>query len=299
MFWLGKNCFRGTYTAIITPFNSDETVDYASLEKLIEFQISAGVNGIVPCGTTGESPTLDHEEHEKVIEFVIKKVKGRISVIAGTGSNCTKEAIEMTKAAEGAGADAILSVNPYYNKPTQEGLYLHFKAIANSTALPVIVYNIKGRTGVNVETPTLLRLIKDCKNIVGVKEASGDINQIKEVIEKSPQEFCVLSGDDNMTLELIKSGGDGVISVASNIVPTQVVGLVTSALAGNFVEAAKINEELTPIFKGCFIETNPIPVKFMLAQKKMCGEVYRLPMCRMSAEHKAETIELMKKMKLF
>ena len=296
---MGKNCFRGTYTAIITPFNSDETVDYASLEKLIEFQISAGVNGIVPCGTTGESPTLDHEEHEKVIEFVIKKVKGRISVIAGTGSNCTKEAIEMTKAAEGAGADAILSVNPYYNKPTQEGLYLHFKAIANSTALPVIVYNIKGRTGVNVETPTLLRLIKDCKNIVGVKEASGDINQIKEVIEKSPQEFCVLSGDDNMTLELIKSGGDGVISVASNIVPTQVVGLVTSALAGNFVEAAKINEELTPIFKGCFIETNPIPVKFMLAQKKMCGEVYRLPMCRMSAEHKAETIELMKKMKLF
>lgn len=298
MFWLGKNCFRGTYTAIITPFNADETVDYSALEKLIEFQISAGVAGIVPCGTTGESPTLDYEEHEKVIEFIIEKVKGRVFVIAGTGSNCTKEAIEMTQAAEKAGANAILSVNPYYNKPTQEGLYLHFKAIANSTALPVIVYNIKGRTGVNVETPTLLRLIKDCKNIVGVKEASGDINQIREVIDKSPEEFCVLSGDDNMTLELIKSGGDGVISVASNIVPKRVCELVTSALNGKIAEATKINEELMPLFKGCFIETNPIPVKFMLSQKKMCGEVYRLPMCELSAEHKKETIELMKKMSL-
>jgi len=295
---LGENCFRGTYTAIITPFKKDESIDYVALEKLVEFQIKNGISGIVPCGTTGESPTLSHKEHHEVIDFVIAKAKGRVPIIAGAGSNSTKEAIEMTKAAEKSGASAILSVNPYYNKPTQEGLYRHFKAIADSTSLPVIVYNIKGRTGVNVETPTLVRLVKDCKNIVGVKEASGDINQMKDVIAKTPEEFCVLSGDDNMTLELIRAGGDGVISVASNIVPDRVGRMVKLALDKKFDEAQKLNDELMPLFKGCFIETNPIPVKAMLAAKKMCEEAYRLPMCEMSAEHKKETLELMKKMKL-
>jgi 4-hydroxy-tetrahydrodipicolinate synthase len=295
---MAKKEFRGTFTAIVTPFKKDESVDYDALAKIIEFQIKNGVTGIVPCGTTGESPTLDYKEHDKVIEFTIKQVKGRVKVIAGTGSNCTREAIEMTKHAELAGADAVLQVNPYYNKPTQEGLYLHFKAVANATKLPIVLYNIKGRTGVNLETPTLLRLIKDCKNIIAMKEASGDMTQIKEVITKTPEYFSVLSGDDNLTQEVIASGGDGVISVASNIVPDKVSAMVNEGLAGNHSKAKEMSDTLMPLFKGCFIETNPIPIKFMVAQKGLCEEVYRLPMCEMSAEHKKETLALMKQQKL-
>lgn len=289
---------QGTFTAIVTPFKKDESVDYDALGNLIEFQIKNGVTGIVPCGTTGESPTLNNEEHNKVIEFTVKKVNKRVLVIAGTGSNCTKEAIEQTIHAEHAGADASLQVNPYYNKPTQEGLYLHFRAIANATKLPIVLYNIKGRTGVNLETPTLLRLIKDCKNILAVKEASGDMTQIKEVIQKTPEYFSVLSGDDNLTQEIIASGVDGVISVASNISPNRVATMVKTGLKGNHNESKKLSDELMSLFKGCFIETNPIPIKFMVAQKKMCEQIYRLPMCEMSEEHKKQTIELMKQQKL-
>src|SRR3989338_5937498 len=197
--------YKGVYTAIITPFKKDGSVDEECLKKLIDFNIKNGVSGIVPCGTTGESPTLSHEEHDRVIELAVEHVDGRAKVIAGTGSNATSEAIRLTKHAEEAGADACLLVSPYYNKPTQEGLYRHFKAIADSVDFPCIVYNIKGRTGVNVETSTLMRLAKDCQNINGVKEASGDINQMGEVIRQRPSNFSVLSGDDNMTLELIKS----------------------------------------------------------------------------------------------
>ena len=292
---MAEKSFCGTFTALITPFKEDESIDYDALGKLIDFQIQNGVNGIVPCGTTGESPTLTHKENNEVIDFVVKKVAKRVLVIGGTGSNSTHEAVEMSQKAEKSGADAVLIVNPYYNKPTQEGLYLHFKKIADSLKIPIILYNIKGRTAVNLETPTLLRLINDCENIIAVKEASGDINQIKEVIEKTPADFCVLSGDDNLTLDVIKSGGDGVISVASNIVPKKVSQIVNLALEKNFAHADKLNNELMPLFKGCFIETNPIPIKAMLAQKNMCKEIYRLPMCKMSAEHKKETIELMKK----
>src|SRR3989339_990670 len=259
--------FRGVYTAIITPFREDGSVDEACLKKLIDFNIKSGVSGIVPCGTTGESPTLSHQEHDRVIELTVQHVNKRVPVIAGTGSNSTTEAIRLTKHAEDAGADACLLVNPYYNKPTQEGLYRHFKAIADSVKFPCIIYNIKGRTGVNVETSTLMRLAKDCKNIVGVKEASSDLNQIKDVISKRPKGFCVLSGDDNMTLDLIKAGGDGVISVASNLVPDRMVAMVNAALNRNWAEAERINDELAPLFKAAFIETNPIPIKCALALK--------------------------------
>jgi 4-hydroxy-tetrahydrodipicolinate synthase len=290
--------FKGVYTAIITPFNQDESIDEEALKKLIEFNIENGISGIVPCGTTGESPTLSSEEHDKVIELTIKQVAGRVPVIAGTGSNCTKEAIALSQHAEKAGADALLLVNPYYNKPTQEGLYRHFKAIANSVKIPCIVYNIKGRTGVNVETSTLMRLIKDCNNIKAVKEASGDINQIKEVIKNAPQGFSVLSGDDNITLELIKQGGQGVISVISNLVPGEMVSMVNSALNQDFEKAEQLNEWLKPLMEMEFIETNPIPLKYMLSLTNKCREIYRLPMCELSDEHKISVKNLLKKQEL-
>ncbi len=289
---------RGTFTAIVTPFKKDESVDYGALGKLIDFNIENGVNGIVPCGTTGESPTLTEQEHSKVVKFTIDRVNKRALVIAGTGSNCTKTAVELTKEAEKDGADAALVVNPYYNKPTQEGLYRHFKTIADSVSIPIVVYNIKGRTGVNVETSTLMRLASDCKNIVAVKEASGDMNQIKDVIAKKPAGFSVLSGDDGIALELVKSGGDGVISVASNVVPGKVSKMISSALAKDFVTAEKLNEELKELFEKEFIETNPIPIKAMLAMEGMLEEVYRLPMCELIPENKSQVKELLEKMGL-
>ena len=289
--------FKGVFTAIITPFKEDGGVDEACLKKLIDFQLKNGVSGIVPCGTTGESPTLDHEEQDRVIELAVKHANKRVPVIAGTGSNSTKEAIRLTKHAEEAGADACLLVNPYYNKPTQEGLYRHFKAIAESVKFPCIVYNIKGRTAVNVETSTLMRIAKDCKNVAGVKEASGDINQMKDIIAKRPKGFSVLSGDDNMTLGLIKAGGDGVISVASNIIPDRVVKMVDLALKGNFEEAEKLNNKLMPFFSAIFIETNPIPIKCMLSLKGMCREVYRLPMGELRPETKEKVRKALQDMK--
>ena len=215
-----KNTFKGVFTAMITPFTEYNTVDYISLERLVDAQISAGIDGLVPCGTTGESPTLSHEEHDRVIAQTIRFAKGRVPVIAGTGSNATNEAIRLSQHAQDAGVDAVLLVNPYYNKPTQKGLYLHFKAIADSVSVPCILYNIKGRTGVNLETETLLRLEAECPNIVAVKEASGSIDQMSSVIRTTEDDFSVLSGDDNLTLDLIRKGGDGVISVASNLFPS-------------------------------------------------------------------------------
>ena len=284
--------FKGVFTAIITPFQQDGTVDEESLKQLIDFNIKNGVSGIVPCGTTGESPTLDHNEHDRVIELTVQHVNKRVPVIAGTGSNSTAEAIRLTKHAEEAGADACLLVNPYYNKPTQEGLYRHFKAIADAVKFPCVVYNIKGRTGINVETPTLMRLIKDCSNIKAVKEASGDLNQMKNVIDLRPEGFSVLSGDDNLTLDLIKAGGNGVISVASNLVPDRMVTMVTAALNKEYAKAEELNEKLAPLFDVEFIETNPIPIKAALAMKGMCEEVYRLPMCELRPENKEKLKEV-------
>jgi 4-hydroxy-tetrahydrodipicolinate synthase len=295
---MGEKRFSGVFTAIITPFNEDESVDYGSLEKLIEFQIASGINGLVPCGSTGESPTLNHKEHMDVIEFVVKKVNHRCLVIAGTGSNCTKEAVELSQHAEGVGADACLIVTPYYNKPTQEGIFRHFKAVANSISIPIIVYNIKGRTGVNIQTSTLMRIAEECKNVVGVKEASGEINQIREVISKCAGNFSVLSGDDNLTLDVVKSGGDGIISVASNVVPKEMIELTSTALNGDFSRAEQVNEKLTPLFHAEFVETNPIPIKAMLSQMGFCKEIYRLPLCELMPENKGKVLQVIQQLNL-
>src|SRR3989338_5991304 len=290
--------FKGAITAIVTPVTEKGDLDEESLRKLADFQIKSDIDGVVPCGTTGESPTLDYEEHEKVIEIVIDAAKGKATVIAGTGSNSTREAIEMTKKAAESGADASLQVCPYYNKPTQEGLYRHFSAIAKAVDIPIIIYNIQGRTGVNMETSTLARLAKEHSSIIGVKEASGNVAQMMEVINELPKSFTVLSGDDNLTLPLMALGGKGVISVASNIIPNEMHELTEFALNGDFEKAAAIHYRMLPLFKGIFIETNPIPIKAALAMKGMIKEAYRLPMCEMKPENKEKLRQILKDLKI-
>jgi 4-hydroxy-tetrahydrodipicolinate synthase len=275
---------RGTLTALVTPFKKEGSLDEDALRKLVDFQVERGIDGLVPCGTTGESPTLSYDEHNRVIDIVIEQAAGRVPVIAGTGANSTREAVELTKHALEAGANYSLQVTPYYNKPTQEGLYRHFMEVAD-VGLPIVVYNIKGRTGINIETPTLMRIAKHEK-AVAVKEASGDIKQMMDVITQRPDDFSVLSGDDNMTYPLIALGGDGVVSVVSNLMPEEMRKLVHAALDGDYKTAREMHYRLMPIFKGAFIETNPIPIKAAMAMKGMCEEVYRLPMCEMQPENK-------------
>ncbi len=281
---------EGVYTALITPFTKGGNVDEDALKSIIEFQIEKGVSGLVPCGTTGESPTLSHEEHDRVIKLTVEAANGRVPVIAGTGSNATSEAIRLTKHAEESGVDAVLLVNPYYNKPTQKGLYLHFKAIADSVKIPCVLYNIKGRTGVNLETETLARLARDCSNISTVKEASGDLQQMKDVIGATDSTFHVISGDDNMTLDLIEAGGKGVISVASNLIPDRMVEMVSLALEGKFSEAREKEKVLSDFFKTMFIETNPIPIKTAMAMRGWCEEEFRLPICSLSTEENRQKV---------
>lgn len=290
--------FKGAMTAIVTPYTEKGSLDEASFRKLVEFQIKEGIDGIVPCGTTGESPSLDYEEHERVIEIAIDASKGKVPIIAGTGSNSTKEAVKMTRHAADAGADASLQVCPYYNKPTQEGLYRHFSEIAKSVEIPLIIYNIQGRTAVNMETSTLARLAKEHSNIAGVKEASGNIAQMMDVVNELPRDFAVLSGDDNMAFPLMALGGKGVISVASNIIPKEMHELTSSALKGDFENARKIHYGLLPLFKAIFIETNPIPIKAALAMKGIIKESYRLPLCEMKPENKEKLRQVLKELKI-
>lgn len=290
--------FNGTITAIVTPFTEDGMFDELAMKGLVNFQIVNKVEGIVPCGTTGESPTLEYEEHKKVIQTVIDAANGKTKVIAGAGSNSTKHAVELTKLAANLGADATLHVSPYYNKPTQEGLYRHFSEIAKATDLPLVVYNIKGRTAVNIETRTLARLAKEHSNIVAVKEASGEITQIQEVLNTLPKEFDVLSGDDKMTFPLMKIGGKGVISVASNIIPAEVKQLTDYMLNGDIQKAEELHNKFLPIFEGLFTETNPIPIKAGLAMKGMIKESYRLPMCEMQPDNKAKLKKLLEDFKV-
>lgn len=271
---------QGTITALVTPFDAQGALDEQALRDLVDFQIAEGISALVPCGTTGESPTLNYHEHDRVIEIVIQQVKGRVPVIAGTGSNSTEEAIALTRHAREAGADYSLQVAPYYNKPTQRGFYEHFMAIADAVDMPLVVYNIPGRTGKNIETDTLMRLAEH-ENIVGVKEASGDFSQIMDVLMRRPKNFCVLSGDDNLTLPLMALGGEGVISVASNIIPKTLGDMVNLALRGSWEEARRQHFQLLPLFKALFLETNPIPIKTALAMKGMIKEVFRLPLCAM------------------
>jgi 4-hydroxy-tetrahydrodipicolinate synthase len=288
--------FEGVFTALITPFKLDGSIDEPNLRKLIDFQISEGISGLLPMGTTGESPTLSHEEHIRVIEMVIDQAEGRVPVIAGSGSNSTQEAIDITLQAMECGADASLQVAPYYNKPTQEGFYRHFTAIADKVDIPIIVYNIPGRTGKNIENDTMLRLAEH-PNIVGVKEASGNINQMMDLILAKPKDFTVLSGDDNLSLPLTLLGGKGVISVASNYMPGRMMEMIEAALAGEVEKARWIHYELLPFFRGLFFETNPIPIKYALHVKGMIEESYRLPLCPMSDANKAKLEEVIKNLK--
>ena len=252
--------FRGCFTAMVTPFRQDNTIDFDGLKRNIEFQIKGGISGLVPLGTTGESPVISDTERSSIITFVVDKVDGRVPVIVGTGTNNTEKTIRYSKEAERLGADAVLVVSPYYNKPTQECLYRHFTDVADSVEIPVIIYNIQSRTGVNIETPTLKRLAER-RNIIGVKEASGNLSQIMDVLHELPEGFLVLSGDDNLTLPIMSMGGAGVISVVSNLFPAKVSGLVKAALEHNYGEAGKLHFELLPVFKAAFIETNPMPIK--------------------------------------
>jgi 4-hydroxy-tetrahydrodipicolinate synthase len=271
----------GSIVAIVTPFKNG-SVDENALKNLIEFQIDNGTHGIVPCGTTGESPTLSHEEHEYVIELTVKTVKKRIPVIAGTGSNSTEEAIRLTKFAEKVGADAVLSVVPYYNKPTQEGLYLHFKEIASQARIPVILYNIPGRSGVNMTPETIARLAKDCKNIIGVKEATGSLQQASKILYLCGMDFVLLSGEDAINFPLLAIGGKGFITVTANVAPKDVAELYNAYTRGEFNQARELHYKLLPLNEAMFIETNPIPVKEALsAMGKIKGE-FRLPLCPMS-----------------
>ena len=288
---------KGVFTAIVTPFTKEGRIDEDAFCRLIHEQIEAGVAGIVPCGTTGESPTLPHEEHNRVIEIVCDQVKSKCKIIAGTGSNSTEEAIKMTEHAKKAGVTSSLQVVPYYNKPTQKGLYNHFKMIAEAVDIPLVIYNIKGRTGINLETPTLVELTK-IKNIIGVKEASGSIQQIMNVIKSTPEDFSVLSGDDNLTLPLMAAGGHGVISVASNIIPKRIVEFVELGLKEDFVGMRKMYYQLEEIFSKIFIETNPIPVKKILALKGKIQSVYRSPICEPDQSSVKVLKDLIKKYKI-
>lgn len=274
---MSKPAFAGIWTALITPFKKDGSLDEVAVRRIVHRQVEAGVTGIVPIGTTGESPTTTPQEDRRVIEICVEEAAGAISVMAGTGSNCTREAVEYTRAAKEVGANACLIVAPYYNKPTPEGLKQHYAAIAD-LGLPLIVYNIKSRTGINIDTDTLMGMAKH-PMIVGVKEASGDLEQMKEVIARRPDNFTVLSGDDNMTFLLMQAGGDGIISVAANIVPREVSSLVSHSAAGEWAKAEEVNKRLTVLFRKIFLETNPIPIKYCAHRMRLCELMYRLPLC--------------------
>lgn len=289
--------FSGTYTALITPFKGDESIDEDALRKLVDAQIEGGISGLVPVGTTGESPTVSHEENLRVIEIVVEQANGRVPVIAGTGSNSTAEAIQMTSRAKEIGADASLQVAPYYNKPNQEGFYRHFTAIADAVDLPMVVYNIPGRTGKNIEKDTLMRLAEH-PNIVAVKEASGSVPQMMEVAARKPDDFDLLSGDDNLAFPLIALGGNGVVSVASNAAPGAVSKMVKLALDGKLEKARSEHYRLMPLFKMVFFDTNPIPIKYAMSLLGYCEEVYRLPLCELDEQTKERVKQVLTNLEL-
>ena len=270
--------FTGCGTALVTPFQRDQSLDELTLRKLVRRQIDTGINFLVPCGTTGENPTLTRAEHLRIVEITLEEAKGRVPVLGGAGGYNTQEVIELAREVEHAGADGILSVTPYYNKPTQEGLYLHFKAIADAVHIPMVVYSVQGRTGVNIEPATLARLAR-IPNIVGVKEASGNIAQMASVIQQVPDTFAVVSGDDAVTLPLAALGGRGIISVASNEIPAEMTELTALCLKGDFAGARAVQRKYLPLMEINFIESNPIPVKAALGLMGLLDPVYRLPMC--------------------
>jgi 4-hydroxy-tetrahydrodipicolinate synthase len=288
--------FKGSMTAIVTPFRNGK-LDEDALKSIIDFQIKNGTSGLVPCGTTGESPTLSYAEHERVIELTVKYARGRVPVIAGTGANSTEEAIMLTKHAENVGADASLQVNPYYNRPTQKGLYLHFKAIAESVKIPIILYNIASRTGVNMEPETFAKLAQ-IKNIVGVKEASGSLEQMARIKNVTPKDFLLISGDDALTLPVMAIGGTGVISVVANIIPKDCARLCEAAEKGDIKKARELYYKMLDLVKAMFIETNPIPVKTAMGLMGLIDPEIRLPLCEMQPENKEKLVKALKAYKL-
>jgi 4-hydroxy-tetrahydrodipicolinate synthase len=284
--------FTGCGTALVTPFRRDHSLDEAGFRQLVRRQIEAGIDFLVPCGTTGESPTLTRAEHLRVVEIAVEEASGisggrRVPVLGGAGGYNTAEVIELAKEIQHIGVDGILSVTPYYNKPTQEGLYQHFKAIASAVPLPMVVYSVQGRTSVNVEPATLKRLA-EIENIVGVKEASGNISQMARVVHEVPESFAVLSGDDSITLPLIALGGRGLISVASNEIPAEMTQLTRLAMSGDFAGARALQREWLPLMEINFVESNPIPVKAAMAMMGLLEPVWRLPMTPPSSENRAK-----------
>ena len=286
--------FEGVHTALVTPFrDGDGSVDEAALRELVERQVAAGVDGLVPCGSTGESATLSHAEHRRVVEVVVEAARGRVQVIAGTGSNNTREAIELTHHAKEAGADGALLISPYYNKPTQHGIVEHFSTIARECSFPLIVYNIPGRTASNIEPETMARL-SDVEQIVGVKEACGDLHQMSQAIAASSPDFTFLSGDDAMTLPLLAIGGHGVITTVGNLVPAEMVELVQAYKGGDLDRARSLHYRVLPLIDAIFRETNPIPVKAAVAMQGLISEGIRLPLTPISSEGRESLRLLMK-----
>jgi 4-hydroxy-tetrahydrodipicolinate synthase len=288
---------RGTVVALVTPLDANKQIDEPRLRKLVDWQIEQGTDVLLACGTTGESATMSHEEHHRVMDIVITQAKGRVPVICGAGSNATHEAIDLSSYAEKAGGQAVLSVCPYYNKPTQEGLYQHFKAIAEASKLPVIVYNVPGRTGVNLLPATLMRLAQ-VPGIIGVKEASGNITQIMEILRIRPKGFLVFSGDDAITLPIMAVGADGVISVVANETPRLLHEMVWSAFNGDWQRAHDLHHELLPLMEMNFIESNPIPVKTAMAMMGLIEEQFRLPLVPMATENKEKLRKCLADLKL-
>jgi 4-hydroxy-tetrahydrodipicolinate synthase len=284
--------FAGSLVAIVTPFRKGK-VDERALAELIEWQIAKGTSGIVPCGTTGESATLSHDEHNRVIELTVEVVRRRVPVIAGTGSNSTEEAITLTRHAKQAGVDGALLITPYYNKPTQEGLYLHYKAIAEAVDLPLVLYNIPGRTGVNMLPATIARL-SAIRTIIGVKEGSGSVQQASDIVQMCGDRLTVLAGDDSLTLPMLAVGGKGVITVTANIMPAEMAGLVQAFAEGRVEEARRLHFKLSPLFAALFYETNPIPVKEALGLMGRIDPELRLPLCPMGQDTREKLIGVLK-----
>jgi 4-hydroxy-tetrahydrodipicolinate synthase len=289
--------FTGTYTAIVTPFKNGQ-VDEKAFRNLIQFQIENGINGIVPTGTTGEAATLDYDEHLRVVELAVEETHGRCKIIAGTGSNSTRETLELTQRAEKAGADAALLVSPYYNKPTQEGIYRHYRAIAESTSLKLMLYNVPGRTGGEIGVETCARLARDCKNIVSLKEAGGSAERVSALRNLLPPDFTILSGDDALTLPFMAVGAVGVVSVASNVIPNQMTELVNAFLAGRAADSLKLHLRYFQLFKDLFIESNPIPVKTALFLMGMIENEFRLPLCEIGKANQEKLYQTLSSLKL-
>jgi len=288
--------FTGSIVAIITPFRNGK-VDEPALRELIEWQIASGTDGIVPCGTSGESATLTYDEHNRVIEVTVETVKRRIPVIAGTGSNSTEEAIALTRHAKEVGADGALLISPYYNKPTQEGLFLHHRAIAEAVDIPQVLYNIPGRTAVNITPQTVARLSK-IRNIVGVKEGSGSLQQVSDIVHLCSDRFTVLAGDDALTLPMLAVGARGVITVTANVAPADMAGMIDAWMAGDLTEARRLHYKLYPLFQALFLETNPIPVKQAVSLMGKCTPELRLPLCGMLQENLDKLTQVMKDLRL-